>query len=181
MSTIRFEAKLVETDGSSEILLTPPKSASGKLPAGTTMVEGVINHFPFRAEVEHGKITISDAIRKAARADLPRRQAGVGDTIAVELTRVGDEPETRVPADLVKALKANVKAQTAWEKITPMARRDWILSILVVRQAETRQIRLAKTTDMLAHGKGRICCFPGLNWMTRDYVSKAQTWQSLPK
>jgi hypothetical protein len=169
--------KLVALD--SDILLRLPKSASVKLPSQSTMVEGVINHFPFRAVLEPDdtgshQLRVSNAVRTAARAE-------VGDTVTVEITRIGDEPETRVPVDLKKALKAAVKARDAWAKITPMARRDWILSIIVVRQLETREGRIVKTCDMLAAGKGRICCFPGINWLTRDYVTKDETWLPLPK
>ncbi len=175
MSTIRFEANVPKADAGSGAVLKLPKRVSARLPSqGATMVEGVINHFPFRAPIEHGAISISDAIRTVARAE-------IGDTVTVEITRVGEEPETRVPADLERALSAAPKAKQAWSKITPMARRDWILSILVVRQTETRTGRIAKTCDMLASGKGRVCCFPGLNWLTRDYVTKEETWAPLPK
>ncbi len=172
MPTIRFTTKL-ESAPKSGALIPVPKTA--KLPANTApMVEGVINHFPFRAPLGPEGVVISEAIRQAVKAE-------IGDTVEVELTRVGDEPEVRVPSDLEKALAANPKAIEAWRKITPMARRDWVLSILVVKQAKTREGRLAKTTDMLAHGKGRVCCFPGLNWLTKDHVSKKETWQTLPK
>lgn len=51
MSTIRFEAKLFEIDSWTILLL--PKSASAKLPSrGMTMVEGIINGFPFKAVLE---------------------------------------------------------------------------------------------------------------------------------
>lgn len=174
-STIRFTARLSEAPERSRALLTLPNSAGAKLPSqDATMVEGVINHFPFRAALERDGIMLSNAVREAARAE-------VGDTVTVELTRVGEEPETRVPADLRKALNAAPRAQEAWAKITPMARRDWVLSILVVKQLETRRGRIEKTCDMLASGKGRVCCFPGLNWLTREYVTKEETWLPLPK
>lgn len=173
MSTIRFESTILKPD-SRALVLEVPKSAHAKLPEDGTMVEGVVNHFPFRAALDRDGITISNGIREGARSD-------VGDTVAVELTRIGDEQETRVPVDLHSALSANPKAEAAWTKITPMARRDWILSILVVRQLETREIRLAKTCGMLASGKGRICCFPGINWLTRDFVGPEETWLPLHK
>ena len=49
-----------------------------------------------------------------------------GDTVTVEITRAGEEPELRLPMDLCKALAAAPPAQAAWADITPMARRDWI-------------------------------------------------------
>lgn len=173
MSTLAFQAPLVQPDGADHLLLTLPGQALS-LPE-RTMVEGVLNHFPFRAPLDpDGRLTISEPLRKAA-------QANPGDTVRVEITRVGDEPEVRIPSDLQEALDAAPKAREAWARTTPRARRDWILSILVVKKAETRRGRLDKTCDMLASGKGRVCCFPGLTWLTRDHVTKDETWQPLPK
>lgn len=172
--TIRFEAQLTRADGSNSVfaLAMPAHARAAINSSAPVMVEGVVNHFPFRAPLESGGMQISDAIRNAARAE-------AGDPVHVELTRIGDEPEVRVPADLQAALNTNAKAKAEWMETTPMARRDWVLSILVVRQEETRRGRVEKTIDMLAHGKGRVCCFPGLNWLTKDHVSKDETWQSL--
>ena len=68
------------------------------------MVEGTINGFPFRAVLEpNGKgshwLKVNKALRVAAGAD-------AGDTVTVEITRAGEEPETGVPLDLRKAIEA---------------------------------------------------------------------------
>jgi Domain of unknown function (DUF1905) len=68
------------------------------------MVEATINGFPFRAALEpNGKgshwLRVNNAMHDAAGAD-------AGDTVTVEITRAGEEPETRVPMDLGKALAA---------------------------------------------------------------------------
>src|SRR6266487_4429782 len=60
-----------------------------------TMVEGTINGFPFRAARKpNGKgshwLRVNKAMHDAAGAD-------AGDTVTVEITRAGEEPETRVP------------------------------------------------------------------------------------
>src|SRR5580692_2166798 len=105
--TIRFSAKLFppgpgKKSGSTTIL-TLPKNASAKLPSrGMTMVEGVINSLPFRAALEpNGKgshwLRVNQVMRDAAGAD-------AGETMTVEITRVEEEPETRLPLDLRKAL-----------------------------------------------------------------------------
>ncbi len=126
-STIRFSAKLFRPEANENAgswTLTLPKNASAKLPSrGMTMVEGTINSFPFRAALEpDGKgshwLKVNRTMHDAAGAD-------AGDTVTVEITRVEEEPETRVPMDLRKALAAVPLAQTGWqEDITPMARRD---------------------------------------------------------
>ena len=113
-STIRFSAKLLRPESTEEIgsstLLTLPRNASTKLPSrGLTMVEGTINAIPFRAALEpNGKgshrLKVSKAMCHAAGAD-------AGDAVTVEITRAGEETETRVPMDLRKALAAAPPAQ----------------------------------------------------------------------
>lgn len=82
-------------------------------------------------------------MRDAAGAD-------AGDTVTVEITRAGDEPETRVPMDLRQALAAASPTQALWPEVTPLARRDWILWISSAKQPETRGRRIEKACDMLA-------------------------------
>ena len=142
------------------------------------MVEGTINGFPFRAALEpNGKgshwLRVNKAMQDGAGAD-------AGDTVTVEITRAGDEPETRMPMDLRKALATAPRVQAFWADITPIARRDWILWISSARQPETRRRRIEKACAMLASGKRRVCCFGGLNWLTKDYAKSGETWLPLP-
>jgi hypothetical protein len=173
-STIRFSAILSQTN------ITLPKSANAKLPKqGSTMIEGVIDSSPFRTALisrGHGnhRIGITKAMRDAFGVN-------VGDTVKVEITRVGKEPETRVPMDLRKALAASPKAKISWADITPMARRDWIFSISGSKQPETRIRRIEKACDMLASGKRRLCCFPGIKWLMKKNARSCGMWLSLVK
>ena len=173
--TIRFRAKLEEA------LLTLPKSASAKLPArGLTMVEATINGFPFRAALEpDGKgshcLRVNKIMHDAAGAD-------AGDTVTVEITRVGNEPATRMPTDLRQALAAAPRAQALWaDVITPSARQNWILWISSGKLAETRGLRIGKACSMLGAGKKRVCCFGGLSWLRKDHATAGGTWLQLPK
>jgi hypothetical protein len=180
-STICFSAKLLQPKANEKTgawTLTLPKSASAKLPSrGRTMVEGTINSFPFRAALEpDGKgshwLSVNKTMRDGAGVD--------ADTVIVEITRAGEEPEMRVPMDLRKALAADPLAQAGWEDITPLARRDWIFSISSAKQAETRKRRIEKACDMLASGKRRLCCFPGIKWMMKDNAKSCGMWLPLP-
>ena len=142
------------------------------------MVEGTINGFPFRAALEpNGKgshwLRVNKAMQDAAGAD-------DGDTVTVEITRAGEEPETRVLMDLRKALAAAPLAQALWADITPIARRDWILWISSARQPETRGRRIERACDMLASGKRRVCCFGGLEWLIKDHGTSGGIWVQLP-
>src|SRR5207249_3208754 len=122
-NTIRFNARVVAQKAGEAAYLHLPKAASAGLPSpGTTTVEGTINGFPFRAPLQaDGKsahaLRISKALQVAAGGN-------AGEMVVVELTRVGDEPEVRVPSDLVTALKTAAKARSLWTEITPMARRE---------------------------------------------------------
>ena len=74
------------------------------------MIEGTINGFPFRAALEPNNngshsLRVNKALQAAPGAD-------AGDTVTVEITRVGEEPELWVPTDLRKALEA-ARARTA--------------------------------------------------------------------
>src|SRR6202050_304447 len=181
-STIRFSAKLLRPKATEKIgswTLTLPKNASAKLPSrGRTMVEGTINSFPFRAALEpNGKgshwLRVNKTMRDAAGADAV-------DTVTVEITRAGKEPEVRVPMDLRKALAAAPLAQAGWMDITPKARRDWIFSISSAKQPETRRRRIEKACDMLASGKRRLCCFPGIKWLMEKNAKSCGMWLPWP-
>jgi len=181
-STIRFSGKLFRPEATEKVaswtVLTLPRNASTKL-EGMTMIEGTINGFPFRAALEpNGKgshwLRVNKAMQDAAGAD-------AGETVTVEITRAGEEPEVRVPMDLRKALGVAPLAQALWTDITPMARRDWILWISSARQQETRKRRIENACAMLASGKRRVCCFGGLNWLTKDHPIPGGTWLELPK
>jgi hypothetical protein len=179
--TIRFSAKLFrpKANGRTEsCILALPKNLSAKLPSRRMMIEGTINAFPFRAALEaDGKgshrLRVNKTMSDGAGAD-------VGEIVTVEIARAGDEPEIRVPTDLRKALAAAPLAQAGWEDITPLARRDWIFSISTAKQPETRKRRIEKACDMLASGKRRLCCFPGIKWLMKDNAKACGMWLPLP-
>jgi hypothetical protein len=181
-STICFSAQLFRPKANEKPgswTLTLPKSASAKIPSrGMTMVEATINGFPFRAALKpNGKgshrLTVNKTMHDAAGV-------AADGTVTVEITRAGEEPENRVPMDLRKALAAAPQAQAGWEDITPMARRDWIFSITSAKQPETRRRRIEKACDMLASGKRRLCCFPGIKWLMNENAKSCGMWLPLP-
>ncbi len=183
-STIRFRAGLIRPGAIgktvSGCLLTLPKSASAKLPSrGATTVEGTINGFPFRAALEPNgngshQLQVNSVMQDAA-------DAAAGDNVVMEITRVADEPELRVPTDLRAALAAAPRALATWTAITPMARRDWILWLSSGKLPETRKIRIKKACSMLGGGKRRVCCFGGLGWLRKDHGKAGVNWRPLPE
>ncbi len=157
--TIRLNAKL-EKD-----YLILPKSAGVKVSNKEKVtIEGIINSLPFRANLEPVKgnfrLRLNKSMQKAA-------ERSAGENITVEITRIGDEVETRIPIDFRKALAASPRAKSVWEDITPLMRRDWIFWAISGKQQETRVLRIKKACDMLSSGKRRVCCFGGVTWLMK--------------
>jgi hypothetical protein len=157
--TVRFTARAGD--------IAVPEVASG-------MIEATVGGFPVRAPVEGGKLSLTPAQEKAIGAS-------AGEPVSVEITRICDEPEVRVPPDMLEALAKSAEAGALWSEVTPMARREWVRWIASAKQEETRKRRIEVGIDKLAKGMRRPCCFPGLNWVTKDVVSAEETWAPLPK
>ena len=161
-SRIRFKARLLQpakpVAGSTWAFLVLPGSVSAKLPTrGMTTVEGALNGHAFKATLEPDGnkshwLKVTRKLREDAGAE-------PGDVVTLEITPSGSELESRVPADLRKALAAAPKARALWSGITPVARRDWIQWIISARRPETRARRVENACKMLASGKRRVCCF----------------------
>lgn len=158
---ITFKAKLqrpANPKGAAWSFLLVPGTASARLPARSMVsVDGTLEGQPFQATLEpdgEGShwLKVDKALRERAGAD-------IGDTVALEIAPVAEEPEPRVPADLRKALAAHPAARAVWDDITPVARRDWIHWVTSGKKAETRERRIATAIDKLASGKRRACCF----------------------
>ncbi len=67
----------------------------------------------------------------------------------------------KVPTDLQKLLSTFPKTKTAWGRITPLSKNEWICWIESAKKPETRINRLNRTRDELAEGKRRPCCWAG--------------------
>ncbi|MCA9358934.1 YdeI/OmpD-associated family protein [Candidatus Kaiserbacteria bacterium] len=67
----------------------------------------------------------------------------------------------RVPADLRAALNKNKDVEEYWEKLTPLARNEWICWVTIVKKPETRAEHLKRLCEDLRKGKKRPCCWPG--------------------
>ena len=158
----RFKARLLRpaaaASGNTWMFLVLPKSASAKLPTrAATTVEGTLNGETFKAVLEpDGQkshwLKVTRKLGDAAGAD-------AGDVVTVEITPSVRELESKVPADLRKALAAKPRARAAWSEITPTARRDWINWIISAKRLETRARRIDNACKMLGSGKRRVCCF----------------------
>jgi len=168
MPTIHFEAKL-EAVGS-WIILRLPESASAKLPSrGQTMVEGTVNNFSFRTPLEPDGMG-SHWFRVDATM-LNAVKAAAGETATLSIKPVNEWMEPVIPADLRSALASAPQARSLWQRITPMARWEWVRWIRSTNSSETRKKRIEVACSKLEAGERRPCCW-NRNLCTEPSVSK---------
>ncbi len=172
-STIHFKVKLLrpaEPAKATWTFLILPKAASGKLPTRSmTTVDGTLDGAPFQATLEpDGKgshwLKVDRKLREAAGAE-------AGDEVTLEISPVEQEPESKVPADLRKALADAPEARAVWKDIAPVARRDWIHWITSPKKPETRIRRIDVACDKLASGQRRACCFDRSGMYSKSFAA----------
>lgn len=66
-----------------------------------------------------------------------------------------------VPDDLKKALLSNSELLEKWNKLTPLARNEWICWTIIVKQEKTRKEHIERLIAEIVEGKKRPCCWPG--------------------
>lgn len=66
-----------------------------------------------------------------------------------------------VPTDLTEALIAQPEVLEKWNKLTPLARNEWICWTTIVKKQETRIQHIDRLCADLLEGKKRPCCWPG--------------------
>lgn len=67
----------------------------------------------------------------------------------------------KIPRDLSKALISDNKAVYNWEKLTPLARNEWICWVISVKKESTRQAHIFRLLKEIRIGKKRPCCWYG--------------------
>lgn len=77
----------------------------------------------------------------------------------------------KIPKDLREILIKEPKALEAWERLTPLARNEWICWITFVKKEETRVEHIKRTIEDLKKGKKRPCCWIGCIHRTDKEIS----------
>jgi hypothetical protein len=63
--------------------------------------------------------------------------------------------------DLQAAIRSDPHVLELWERLTPLARNEFICWVEDAKQPATRQRRIERTREELSEGKKRPCCWPG--------------------
>ena len=66
-----------------------------------------------------------------------------------------------VPEDLENVLISNLELLSKWNKLTPLARNEWICWVTIVKTTETRKEHIERLSEEIMEGKKRSCCWPG--------------------
>jgi uncharacterized protein YdeI (YjbR/CyaY-like superfamily) len=77
-----------------------------------------------------------------------------------------------VPEDLKVVLLGSAELLEKWNKLTPLARNEWICWTTIVIQEKTRKEHIKRLSDDIIEGKKRPCCWPGCPHRN----PKAQKW-----
>lgn len=67
----------------------------------------------------------------------------------------------RLPKDMKEAIASSKKISDAWDKITDIAKNEWICWVTIVKKQETRDQHIQRMKAELSEGKKRPCCWPG--------------------
>ena len=66
-----------------------------------------------------------------------------------------------IPNDLKQLLLDNKSLLEKWNKLTDLARNEWICYVTIVKKAETRANHLTRLSEEILQGEKRPCCWPG--------------------
>jgi len=77
-----------------------------------------------------------------------------------------------VPEDLKVVLLNSSELLEKWNKLTSLARNEWICWTTIVIQEKTRKEHIKRLSDDIIEGKKRPCCWPGCPHRN----PKAQKW-----
>ncbi|HNJ57870.1 MAG TPA: YdeI/OmpD-associated family protein [Chitinophagaceae bacterium] len=66
-----------------------------------------------------------------------------------------------LPDDIKEVLITNIDLLEKWNKLTPLARNEWICWVTIVKQEHTRKEHILRLQEDILSGKKRPCCWPG--------------------
>ena len=67
----------------------------------------------------------------------------------------------KIPDDLKNMLSGAPGVLERWNRLTPLARNEWICWVISVKKPETRKEHIERLGSDLLNGKKRPCCWPG--------------------
>ncbi|TDD84510.1 DUF1905 domain-containing protein [Actinomadura darangshiensis] len=149
---MRFHAT-VELDGKTATGIRVPEEVmaalgGGRRPAVTVSIGGHSYRSTVGSMGGVAKIPVSAENRKKAGVE-------AGDEVAVEVELDTAPREVEVPDDLAAALAAEEQAKSFLAGLTLSQQKAWVAWVESAKKAETRERRVAETTEALKAGRAR--------------------------
>lgn len=154
MPAITFEAKPYKIGD--WLVLKLPQAASDRLTSRSQVyVKGEINGLAFQAALEPD----GDGSHWLHIDKTLGKVASVGKTAKLEIESIKDWPEPNIPTDIKTGVAAHPDTKALWDRVTPMARFEWIRWITSTKNPDTRKKRIEVSRSKLLNGLRRPCCF----------------------
>lgn len=67
----------------------------------------------------------------------------------------------QLPEDIKSVLEGNKDLLSKRNKLTPLARNEWICRVTIVKQEKTREEHIKRLEEDILNWKRRPCCWPG--------------------
>ena len=142
----RFRATLEADDESAFTHIVVPFDAKAVFGKGRPPVRVTLNGWEYRSTLAPYGGLYYLPVNQVVRAGAHVKE---GDRVSVVL-EADETPRTvKPPADLARALKANLAAKARWEELSFTHRKEYVEAIEAAKKPETRGRRVAKTIEQL--------------------------------
>lgn len=78
----------------------------------------------------------------------------------------------KIPDDIKKTLMEDNELLEKWNKLTNLARNEWICWTISVKQEKTREKHIKRLKEDILNGKKRPCCWAGCSHKNENFVQK---------
>jgi hypothetical protein len=113
-------------------------------------IKGSINGVPLKSSLMAGSGELFIVIAKKLRDKIGKQ---AGHVVKLNLTSDTSKIVVDAPADLRKALSANAKAKTLFQKMAPSHQKAYVEWIAEAKTKETRTNRIGKVVQQISVGK----------------------------
>jgi Bacteriocin-protection, YdeI or OmpD-Associated/Domain of unknown function (DUF1905) len=152
MGSVRLTATLVPRAPAAAVVLDDDQVTEVGEGAKRFPVVATINGYTWRTTITRMRGEFLLGLNRAVR-----KEAGVepGDTVEVELDLDSAAREVEVPEPLARALAADPKARTGFDRLSYTHRKEYARWIEEAKRGETRERRVAQARELLRQGKAR--------------------------
>jgi hypothetical protein len=148
--SVEFSGELLAMHGGGHAVAVDPAVAAGIGAKHRSRVKGTFAGAPFRSNLVSMGGGLLLGVHKAT---VQAAGVAIGDTVEVVMQPDADPlPNDVMPPELQEALNKNEAARSAWSKMTPSHRREYVGYITEAKRPETRARRVASSVQRMIEG-----------------------------